>query len=102
MSEKDFVVTATSNVPTGRQALIKPCYMVKFSDTETERFVALDVPKFESSHIEVKGFLTEASEESVIKDYVSLHEAIDKSKIRIIYYPWCRVHSVSGLPKYSK
>ena len=102
MSEKDFVVTSTNVVPTGRQVLVKPCYLIKFSDTTTESFVAMDVPKFESSHIEAKGFLTSASEEAVIKDYVSLHDALDKSKIRIMYYPWCRVHSVSGLPKYSK
>jgi hypothetical protein len=99
-SNQDVVVSSTNVVPTGHTQLTKPCYMVKFLDTE-EHFIAIDVPKYESGHFEVKGVFTssETTEDAIFRDYPSM---IDHSRITTVAFPWIRTHSVRGLPKRSK
>ena len=95
------VVIGTTGVVPSPMPLTKPCYLVAFRDVE-EHFIAIDVPKYETFYIEVKGVFTDpkASQDAILKDYPSM---IDKNKVILcILFPWDRVHSVRGLPKLGK
>ncbi len=98
--QKDLVIQSTWNVPNGTAISQKPSYLVKFlaeGKKPQKLFFAVDLPKFEASYIQVKGFFYTGDEEAVYSQYGEIVASADRSTFVEMWIPWHVLDSVRSL-----
>ena len=102
MSDKDYVIQSTINIPFGAVIAQKPSYLVKLApegkkSATAKLFFAIEQPKFETSYIQVKGFFYEGEEESVYKQYNEIVSQSDRATYVEMWFPWHSIVFVRSL-----
>ncbi len=96
---KDIHIASNLNIPVAMTAS-KPCYLVKFlpeGKAKGKLFVAIELPKFETTFIQAKGFFFEGEEADIVTNYAARIAEVDKSALVEMWFPWHSLASVKSL-----
>ena len=107
MTNQDLSVIATMSVPTGTAINNKPCYLITLTEKvgtgvgkamRHRRFLALELPTMQPSHIQCKGFFLEQDDESIIvNSFRQIIQSTDKDNITELFLPWHSVNAIRNL-----
>jgi hypothetical protein len=105
MSDKDFTISMTANVPTVGATSRKPAYLVilesnAISQTKSKtlvRFISLDKPESINGFIQVKGIYSDSTEEEIISNYSEILTSLKRELICEMMFPWHKVCSIRSL-----
>jgi hypothetical protein len=107
MPNQDLSVIATMSVPAGTAINNKPCYLITLTEKVStgvgkamrhRRFLALELPTMQPSHIQCKGFFVEQEDEAtIVNSFRQIVQSTDKDNITELFLPWHSVCSVRNL-----
>lgn len=107
MPNQDLSIIATMSVPAGTAINNKPCYLITLTEKVStgvgkamrhRRFLALELPMMQSSHIQCKGFFLEQDDElTIVNTFRQIVQETNKDHITEIFLPWHSVCSVRNL-----
>jgi len=96
---KDIHISSTLNIPSAMTPS-KPSYLVKLLPElkgKPRLFVAIELPKFDTSYIQVKGFFYEGEESDIVTNYAVRIAEADKSNFVEMWFPWHGIINVKSL-----
>jgi hypothetical protein len=81
--------------------LNKPSYLITYEDgsvkNKVKRFVTTEKPDTGAAFVQMKGFLTDLSEEEIISSYQEVLTTVHKESMIELMIPWQRIFSVRSL-----
>ncbi len=94
---KDIHIASNLNIPVA-MVPTKPCYLVKMlpegKTAKSKLFVAVELPKFDTAFIQVKGFFFDGEESDIVTNYTVRIAEADKNTFVEMWFP---VHSIANI-----